>query len=163
MCDLVRIMFSVPTKVDGWRERIVLWKWFARSGEIGYQWRIWRNYFSWQSLSCLLRIAWTMLNIKPYQSGVITRFFNSIDWNFYRYIWGIQDPYKGGSWLKGGGWNIKGDKTHCQLWESPSLSVRHWSKSVICNCKWTVIPAKTLLCKFFFYKKRNLFFFLICQ
>ena len=46
---------------DGWREHIVLWKWFARSGEIGYQWRIWGNYFSWQSLSCQLRIAWTML------------------------------------------------------------------------------------------------------
>ena len=46
---------------DGWREHIVLWKWFARSGEIGYQWRIWGNYFSWQSLSWQLRIAWTML------------------------------------------------------------------------------------------------------
>ena len=42
--------------VDGWRERIVLWKWFARSGEIGYQWRIWGNYFSWQSLKLVSAI-----------------------------------------------------------------------------------------------------------
>ena len=88
--------------VDGWREHIVLWKWFARSSEIGYQRRIWGNYFSWQSLSCLLRIAWTMLmklnicnvlHVVEYKTIPICHnqscFFNSIDRDFYRYNWGI--------------------------------------------------------------------------
>ena len=107
--------------VDGWREHIVLWKWFTRNGEISYQWNIWGNYFSWQSLSCLWRIAWTMpmkLNIcnvfcvVEYKTIPIWHnhlcFFNSIDWNFYQYNWGIQDPYKGEGVDWKGGWNIKG-------------------------------------------------------
>ena len=95
--------------VDGWRQRIVLWKWFARRGKIGYQWIIWGNYFSWQALSCLLRIAWIMLmklnicNVLyvvkyktiPFWHNHLC-FFNSIDRNFYQYNWGTQDPCKGG-------------------------------------------------------------------
>ena len=41
-CTLCSVCYLT---VDGWRQHIVLWKWFARSGKIGYQWRIWGNYF----------------------------------------------------------------------------------------------------------------------